>query len=192
MNIRLARLSDAAAVAAIYAPSVTEGVASFELAVPTAAEMAERIRHTLRERPWLVCEEAGVILGYAYGARHRERLAYQWSVEASVYVDRTRHHRGVGRALYRELLSQLADLGYYNAYAGITLPNAASVGLHESFGFVPVGIYRHAGFKLGRWWDVGWWQRSLCARTVPVHPPSRLAILTNADPVPQAPGLRLE
>src|SRR5215469_10172547 len=135
MDIRLARLSDAAAIAAIYRPSVTEGVASFELAPPTAAEMAERIRHTLCGRPWLVCQEAGEILGYAYGARHRERLAYQWSVEVSVYVDRTRHRGGVGRALYRELLSQLADLGYYNAYAGITLPNAASVGLHESFGF---------------------------------------------------------
>ncbi len=124
--------------------------------------MAERIRHTLAERPWLVYAEAGEVWGYAYAARHRERFAYQWSVDVSVYVHHARHRSGLGRALYWELFQQLKALGYYNAYAGITLPNAGSVGLHESFGFIPVGIYRNVGFKLGRWWDVGWWQKRLC------------------------------
>ncbi|HEV2322126.1 MAG TPA: arsinothricin resistance N-acetyltransferase ArsN1 family B [Gammaproteobacteria bacterium] len=175
MDIRPVRLSDSAAIAAIYAPSVTEGVASFELAPPTAEQMAERIRHAAQERPWLVYEDAGSVLGYAYASPHNERPAYQWSVNVSVYVLAGSRRRGVGRALYRVLLAELKERGYYNAYAGITLPNAASVGLHESFGFVPVGVYRHAGFKLGRWWDVGWWQKSLCAHTVPVDPPMQLA-----------------
>ena len=175
MQIRLAKPSDAAAINAIYAPSITEGVASFELVLPTDAEMAERIRRTVGERPWLVYEDGGAVWGYAYAARHRERLAYQWSVEVSVYVHRAKHRSGVARALYQELFQELTRLGYYNAYAGITLPNAASVALHESFGFAPVGVYRHAGFKLGRWWDVGWWQKSLCAHTVPVDAPIALA-----------------
>lgn len=175
MQIRLAKPADAAAINAIYAPHITEGVASFETTPPTEAEMAERIRRTVGERPWLVYEDGGTIWGYAYAARHRERLAYQWSVETSVYVHRQKHRAGVGRALYQALFQELTRLGYYNAYAGVTLPNAASVALHESFGFLPVGVYRHAGFKLGRWWDVGWWQKSLCAHTVPVSPPEYLA-----------------
>ena len=174
MQIRLARPSDAAAVAAIYAPHVSEGVASFEASPPTEAEMAERISRTVSERPWLVYEDGGTIWGYAYAARYRDRRAYQWSVETSVYVHRQKHRAGVGRALYRVLFQELTRLGYYNAYAGITLPNAASVALHESFGFAPVGVYRHAGFKLGRWWDVGWWQKSLCAHTVPTDAPVAL------------------
>jgi L-amino acid N-acyltransferase YncA len=174
MSIRLATLADAPAINAIYAPSITYGVASFEQTPPTDAEMAERIRLTLVERPWLVYEEAGTVWGYAYAARHRERLAYQWSVEVSVYVHQPRLKCGVGRALYRELFQQLQRQGYYNAYAGITLPNAASVALHEAFGFVPVGIYRNTGFKMGRWWDVGWWQKRLCPHTVPVDAPLAL------------------
>ncbi|HEU5398616.1 MAG TPA: arsinothricin resistance N-acetyltransferase ArsN1 family B [Gammaproteobacteria bacterium] len=175
MNIRPVRVSDATALAAIYAPSVTEGAASFELTPPTAEQMAERIQRNLQERPWLVLEAADAVLGYAYASAHNERPAYRWSVNVSVYVFAGCRRQGVGRALYRELFAQLRGRGYYNAYAGITLPNAASVGLHESFGFMPVGVYRHAGFKLGRWWDVGWWQKSLCAHTVPTDSPLSLA-----------------
>jgi L-amino acid N-acyltransferase YncA len=176
MHIRLAALADAPAINAIYAPSITDGVASFEQTPPTDAEMAERIRRTLVERPWLVYEEAEMVWGYAYAARHRERLAYQWSVEVSVYVHPGRRGSGLGRALYQELFQQLKGLGYYNANAGITLPNAASVALHEAFGFVPVGIYRNTGFKMGRWWDVGWWQKRLSAHTVPMDAPLALAV----------------
>ena len=174
MQIRLARLTDAGAVAAIYAPSVSEGAASFELAPPTEAEMIERIHATLAERPWLVYEDHGRVWGYAYAGRHQDRPAYQWSVNVSVYVHAERRGRGVGNALYRELFERLARQGYYNAYAGITLPNAASVALHESFGFVPVGVYRNVGFKLGRWWDVGWWQKRIAPHTVPTDMPARL------------------
>ena len=175
MHIRLATADDAAQIAAIYAPNVTDGVASFELTPPTEREMAGRILRTLVELPWLVGEEQGTVCGYAYASRHQERPAYQWSANVSVYVHPGNRRSRVGSALYRELFQRLACQGYYNAYAGITLPNAGSVALHEAFGFIPVGVYRNVGFKLGRWLDVGWWQKRIAAHTVPMDPPIALA-----------------
>jgi len=149
---------DAAAIAAIYAPSVDSGVASFETAPPDAGEMARRIEDGSREYPWLVAERDGAVAGYAYGARHRSRAAYRWIVEVTVYVDVARHRSGVGRELYEALLPLLARQRLHVAVAGITLPNDASVALHEAVGFKPVGIYREIGYKAGAWHDVGWWQ----------------------------------
>jgi len=120
-------------------------------------DMAQRIQKTLAHWPWMVCDRAGEVLGYAYASQHRERAAYQWSVDVSVYVHPRAHRSGIGRALYTSLIRLLVLQGFYNAYAGITLPNAASVGLHEAVGFRPVGVYRKVGFKLGAWHDVGWW-----------------------------------
>lgn len=159
--IRLATLADAGRIAAIYAPFCTDSVVSFEEEPPTVGEMARRIETTLAHWPWLVCEWDGEVCGYAYAGRHRDRAAYRWSTDVSAYVDPHWHRRGVARALYSELFKRLVGLGYYNALAGITLPNAASVGLHESMGFMPVGVYRHVGFKFGRWHDTGWWQKQL-------------------------------
>jgi phosphinothricin acetyltransferase len=163
-RIRLATASetgDAAACAAIYAPSVTGAVTSFELVPPTAAEMAARIAAVLAWAPWLVLERNGEIAGYAYAGRHNVRAAYQWSVDTSVYVGEAHRGAGVGRALYERLLDLLRRQGFYVAHAGITLPNPASVRLHESFGFQPVGVYPAVGWKFGAWRDVGWWQRLL-------------------------------
>jgi len=155
--LRLARTADAEAVAAIYRPIVETTAISFESEPPTVEEMARRMQQRLVHWPWLVCDRAGEVLGYAYGSRFRDRAAYQWSVEVSVYVHPRAHRSGVGRALYTSLLGLLILQGFYNAYAGITLPNAASVGLHEAMRFLPVGVYRNVGFKLGAWHDVGWW-----------------------------------
>jgi phosphinothricin acetyltransferase len=164
--IRLARSADAEGIAAIYRPIVDETAISFETVPPGPAEMERRIAATLEIAPWLVFEEdSGRVAGYAYGSRHRERAAYQWSVDVSVYVAEGNRRRGIGRALYGALLPLLRLQGFYAAHAGITLPNAASVGLHESLGFLPVGVYRAVGYKLGTWHDVGWWQLSLRARS---------------------------
>jgi phosphinothricin acetyltransferase len=160
-NIRAACERDAAEILAIYAPNVRDAFVSFELEVPSLAEMRSRIAATLVSHPWLVCEEGGKVLGYAYGSRHRERLAYQWSADVSCYVHAPARGRGVGKSLYTELLRALREQGFRNAYAGIALPNAASVRLHESVGFEPVGVYRGVGFKQGEWRDVGWWHRRL-------------------------------
>lgn len=171
MNIRTASPADAAAVAAIYDPIVRDTTISFETEVPGEAEMRARIEKTLGSLPWLVAEDAaGALCGYAYASRHRERAAYQWSVDVSVYVRKDLRGQGVGRRLYGRLLPLLADLGYCQVFAGIALPNAGSVRLHEALGFEAIGVYRNVGFKHGAWRDVGWWQRQLGAPTVPATP----------------------
>jgi L-amino acid N-acyltransferase YncA len=152
---------DAEACAAIYAPSVQSSAISFEEVAPDAAEMARRITATGEHLPWLVAELDGTVAGYAYGSRHRERSAYRWASDVSVYVSADHRRLGVARALYVALLERLTEQGMRVACAGIALPNPASVALHESLGFRPVGVYRDIGFKLGRWWDVGWWQLGL-------------------------------
>jgi L-amino acid N-acyltransferase YncA len=162
--IRLATPDDAESVQAIYAPYCLTPI-SFEPGPPAVEEMRGRLVKVLSRYPWLVCEEAGEMLGYAYAGQHRERAAYRWSVDTSVYVRQARQRRGVGRALYTSLLALLPLQGYVNAYAGVTLPNPASVGLHEAMGFQPVGVYHQVGFKCGSWHDVAWFQRPLQART---------------------------
>jgi L-amino acid N-acyltransferase YncA len=170
-TIRLATSRDAPGVQAIYAPVVRETAISFELEPPTVDDMGKRIREVVERMPWLVCEHRGEILGYAYASLHRVRAAYQWSADVSVYIDARARRSGVGRGLYRSLLALLVLQGFYQAYAGITLPNPASVGLHESLGFEPVGVYRAVGYKLGAWHDVGWWQLTLQALVIPPDPP---------------------
>ena len=174
MHIRLATAGDAAAINAIYRPNVTEIAISLELVSPTDVEMAQRIAKVQQDLPWLVGECHGVLEGYAYAVHHRERAAYQWAVETSVYVAIDARRHGVARRLYAELFAWLVRLGYYMAYAGIAVPNPASVALHETCGFAPVGVYRHAGFKHDRWWDVGWWQKSLADYRAPIAPPLAL------------------
>lgn len=169
--IRTALPDDAAAVAAIYDPIVRDTTISFETEVPGEAEMRSRIQKTLATLPWLVAEDAtGAVSGYAYASKHRERVAYQWAVDVTVYVREDQRGRGIGRALYGRLLPLLAELGYCEAFAGIALPNAGSVGLHEAVGFEAIGVYRRVGFKLGTWRDVGWWQKSLAAPDAPTVP----------------------
>ena len=166
MRVRPAREDDAAAIAAVYAPVVEAGVSSFEAVAPDAAEVRRRMaaRPLL---PWLVAEEDGVV-GYAYASRHRDRAAYRWAADCSIYLASDARGRGVGTALYDALIPLLRDLGYVTVHAGITLPNAASVALHERSGFAPVGVYRAVGFKHGAWHDVGWWQLRL--RDLPDDP----------------------
>lgn len=170
-HVRPATAADAAAIAAIYAPAVTDNAASFEEAPPDAREIAARIAKVSARHAWLVAERAGEVLGYAYGGPHRERAAYRWSVEVSAYIRADAHRQGLARRLYTELFARLAALGYVNAYAGITLPNAASVGLHEALGFTKIGVYHGIGFKFGRWHDVGWWERRLPAPNDPPREP---------------------
>lgn len=169
--VRLARPDDAEALAGIYGPFVMGTPVSFEVHPPDSTEMRRRIVETLERFPWLVCDSGGEVLGYCYASAHRARSAYQWSVDTAVYIGEGSQRSGIGRALYTSLLALLATQGFFNAYAGITLPNQASVGLHEAMGFEPVGIYRRVGFKLGRWHDVSWWQRALQPHCEPVGPP---------------------
>jgi L-amino acid N-acyltransferase YncA len=178
--IRLATSADAPGVQAIYAPVVRETAISFELEPPMVEEIRQRIVKTLERWLWLVCERRGDILWYVYAGQHRTRPAYQWSVDVSVYVHASARRLGVGQALYHSLFSLLALQGFYQAYAGITLPNPASVRLHESLGFQPVGVYRAVGYKLGAWHDVGWWQLTLKERVTPPKPPLDLSTVRDS------------
>jgi len=162
--LRHASQADAAGVAAVYAPYVADTVISFELVPPSADEMAERIARVTAYAPWLVVETDTGIEGYAYLSRHHERAAYQWSVDCAVYVAGTRRRAGLGRALYTALFGLARLQRFCAVHAGISLPNVASVGLHEAFGFVPVARYPKVGHKLGAWHDVGWWQLELAPR----------------------------
>jgi phosphinothricin acetyltransferase len=173
-TIRLATEQDAAQTLAIYTPLVTNTNRSFELEPPSVNDMQQRIMRTLERMPWLSCEIDGTVAGYAYANPHRVRAAYQWSVEVSVYVDEGQVRKGIGRALYTSLLQLLSLQGFYNAYAGISLPNPPAVALHESMGFQQVGVYRAVAYKLGAWHNVGWWQKELQERPDTPTPPMPL------------------
>jgi len=152
---------DGAACAAIYAPHVEGSAVSFEERAPAAAEMAARIERCGAGHAWLVAEREGEVVGYAYATAFNERPAYRWSASVSVYVAAGARGQGVGRALYEALFERLRERGFRMACAGITLPNAASVGLHQRLGFELVGVNREIGWKDGAWCDVGWYQLEL-------------------------------
>ena len=158
--------ADAAACAAIYAPYINDTVISLEEVPPTPEQMGRRIARITERYPWLVAEDDGEIAGYAYAGPHRERAAYRWASDVTVYLSPAYFRRGIGSALYTAL------------FAGVTLPNEASVGLHESMGFLPVGVYRRVAWKFGSWHDVGWWQLQLVEPSVDapeeLGPPAQL------------------
>jgi phosphinothricin acetyltransferase len=177
-DIRLATIADGAALAAIYAPAVESQATSFELEPPDASEMGRRVAAVTAKTPWLVCVHRGVVVGYAYGGQHRDRAAYAWSAEVSAYVHADAHRAGVGKALYESLFAVLSLQGFRSAYAGITLPNVASVKFHEALGFAPVGVYHDIGYKFGRWHDVAWFERSLGPHEAEEREPRPIAEIT--------------
>lgn len=168
MTIRDATADDAAAIAAIYAPLVTDSIVSFEEDPPSAEEMADRIAAS---HVWLVAENDGEVVGYAYGARFHPRAAYRWSTEASIYLAPEARGRGTGKRLVAELLVRLKAMGFVNVFGGTSLPNPASERLLESFGFKKVAHWEHVGFKLDAWHDVSWRQLTLQEPTVPPPEP---------------------
>jgi L-amino acid N-acyltransferase YncA len=160
-KIRDAKLSDAKDFVRIYSPYVLNAPISFELSVPTEDDFRGRIESVTKNFPWILCETGNFISGYAYANTFRTRPAYNWSVECTVYVSQDFHRQGIARALYTELFARLKKKGLVNIIAGVTLPNEASVRLHESMGFRQVGIFKDLGFKMNQWWDVGFWQLQL-------------------------------
>jgi phosphinothricin acetyltransferase len=159
---------DAAACAEIYAPNVERSPTSFEERPPSTEDFSERIARISATHPWLVAEKDGEVVGYAYACRHRERPAYRWAVDVSVYVREGQRGQGIGRGLYEALFEALRRQRFRLACAGITLPNEESVALHERLGFVAVGVFRGVGWKAGAWRDVGWWQLDLAPASAAV------------------------
>ena len=185
-KIRFAEARDAAAIQAIYAPFCESSAVSFETRPPSVEEVATRIEKVSPQYPWLVGEIDSQVAGYVYACQHRERAAYRWAVDVAVYVNAAHRRRGVGRGLYTSLLALLRHQGYVKAYAGITLPNPGSVGMHEAVGFVPVAIYRKVGYKLGQWQDVGWWQLDLLPETANPPEPAPIRVLLGTPAVAKA------
>jgi phosphinothricin acetyltransferase len=175
--VRRATENDAEDILEIYAPYVRKTCISFEMDTPTIAEMKDRIARVSMLYPWLVCETSSRVSGYAYASKHRERAAYQWSVDVSIYLADEYHGMGIGTRLYTALFMLLRDQGFYNAYAGITLPNPASIALHQKMGFKKIGVYQNVGFKNDAWHDVGWWGLRLNTTDVSPVPPKAISML---------------
>jgi L-amino acid N-acyltransferase YncA len=170
-RVRDATAADAAACASIYARYVTDTAITFETEPPSAVEIAERIATASRTHAWLVLEDDGRVVAYAYAGTFNRRAAYRWSCEVSVYVEPGRHRTGAGSALYEALLRRLRERGYRMAIAGMTLPNDASIALHRALGFERVGTFRRIGFKHDAWHDVEWMQRALGDQDEPPSEP---------------------
>jgi phosphinothricin acetyltransferase len=165
--IRNVALADAPALLDIYRPYVTDTIVSFETEPPSPAAFIERIEKYQRAWAWLVAEVDGKLAGYAYGSPHRERAAYRFATETSVYIHPQFHGCGLSRQLYARLFEVLAAKGYCNAYAGVALPNAASIAAHKAAGFTEIGVFQRVGYKFDRWHDVQWLQRALRKTPLP-------------------------
>jgi L-amino acid N-acyltransferase YncA len=156
ISIRQAKIADAEAILTIYGPICEASPTSFETRSPTLEEMEDRIRKITAFYPWLVAENDGKILGYAYAGQHRERAAYRWAIDVAVYIHADSRRTGIGTAVYCALFELIKAQGFCRAYAGITVPNPGSIRIHQQMGFVPIGTYHEVGFKLGAWHDVLW------------------------------------
>lgn len=157
-KIRLATEADCASLLDIYAPYITDTVITFEYEVPTALEFSKRISNIQKKYPWLICEINDKVVGYAYASPFSGRAAYDWSVDFSIYIDSKYHRKNIGKALYFTLIELLKLQGYYNAFAGVSMPNVKSESLHQSLGFTPIGVYQNVGYKFGNWHDVKWFE----------------------------------
>lgn len=177
-SIRVATTNDSKAILEIYAPFCQASSAvSFEIVPPGQAEMEKRIFETLKSYPWLVYEQNNLVVGYAYADQHKARAAYNWDVDVSIYIQEKARGQGIGKKLYKHLFDGLRTLGYYNAYAGIGLPNEASIALHKSVGFNLVGVFGSVGYKGGAWRDVAWFALKLQAYSIEPAPPIKFGQL---------------
>jgi len=177
-EVRMAKKEDASQILEIYSPSILTSTTSFETMVPSVADMQNRIEACLQKYPWIVCEVDGKIAAYVYASKHREREAYQWTCESSVYVHSDFKGKGIGGELYEALFQLLELQGFRNVYAGIALPNEASVRLHEKCGFVHFTTYENVGYKFGDWHTVGWWKLQVNDYDPEPPPPLKLSQLS--------------
>jgi len=176
-EIRLATTNDAKEILDIYSPSILNASISFETKAPSVEEMQKRIESIRQKYPWIVCEVDGKIAGYVYGSKHRDREAYQWSCECTIYMHNDFKRKGIGKELYQLLFEILKWQGFRNVYAGITLPNEASITLHEKCGFEHFATYENIGYKFGAWHSVGWWKLGLNDYTPAPPPPLKFSEL---------------
>ncbi len=167
IHIRPFKFSDAETLLEIYRPYVEETNITFEYTVPDIRDWKERIQLISKQFPWLIAEYDGKIAGYAYATKHRDRIAYSWCCESSVYLSEEFHGRGIAKILYEKLFAILELQGYINVYAILTSPNPASEKFHRKFGFSNIGKFYNAGFKFGEWHTTRWMQLSISGHEIP-------------------------
>ncbi|MFL5808503.1 MAG: GNAT family N-acetyltransferase [Flavisolibacter sp.] len=161
ISIRVANEPDASTMLEIYSPHILTSACTFETELPALDQFQQRVTNNLRTYPWLVCVDENRIAGYAYASKHREREAYQWTCECSVYVHEEFKGMAIGKKLYAALFKILQVQGFRNVYAGITQPNVPSERLHAGCGFKLFAVYENIGYKSGKWHNVGWWKLQL-------------------------------
>ena len=179
IQVSLATTNDAQQIIGIYSPNILNAAISFETEVPAIEEMQNRITIILQKYPWIVCKVEGKIAGYVYASKHRDREAYQWSCECTVYMHNDFKGKGIGKELYQLLFKILKLQGYRNVYAGITLPNEASIILHEKCGFKHFATYENTGYKFGKWHSVGWWKLQINDYDLQPPPPLKISELNS-------------
>lgn len=177
VEVRIASPSDAPALLDIYAPYIRNTAFTFETEIPTADQFRTRIENCLMKFPWIVCAINKKIAGYVYASAHRDREAYQWTSECSVYLDPGFTGKGLGKELYALLFDILKVQGLRNIYAGITLPNDPSVRLHEACGFSLFAVYENVGYKMGSWHKVGWWRLRINDYDTEPSPPLKFSLM---------------
>lgn len=170
VTIRIATKEDAYSIQKIYEPYVINTTITFEIEAPTVTEMAERIQHTLERYPYLVAEEEGKVIGYAYAGTLYDRRAYDHSAELSIYIDQSKRHGGVGHLLYDVLIQYLEKMNVTNLYGCITYPNDASISFHEKYGFTKAAHFHECGYKFNKWLDVVYYEKHLNKTTEPFIP----------------------
>ena len=180
ISIRVATELDAKQILEIYSPYVLNSACTFETELPSLDQFQQRISNTLASHPWLVCLAEDRIAGYAYASKHREREAYQWTCECSVYVHDEFKGKAIGKKLYTALFRILQFQGFRNVYAGITQPNQPSERLHSSCGFTLFAVYENIGYKSGEWHNVGWWKLQLNGYVLKPPPPKKFSEVDHA------------
>jgi L-amino acid N-acyltransferase YncA len=179
IKVRLATINDAQQITDIYSPNISKAAISFETEVPSAEEMQNRIETILQKYPWIVCEIDGKIAGYVYASKHRDREAYQWSCECTIYMHNDFKGKGIGKELYQLLFEILQLQGFRNVYAGITLPNEGSITIHEKCGFKHFATYENIGYKFAEWHSVGWWKLQINDYNLQPPPPLKISELNS-------------
>lgn len=180
-NIRLITPADAEAALAVYAPYVLHTANTFEYEIPSADDFRKKIEKITAQYPWLVCEYDGEIVGYAYGSTHRERAAYQWSPESTVYISDKHHRKGIARILYNTLFALLQQQGYINVFASVLVTNVNSVEFHRAYGFEEIGLFKNIGYKLGEWHTNLWFQYTLQEHVIDPSVPIPITKLFNDE-----------
>lgn len=180
-NIRLITPADAEAALAVYAPYVLHTANTFEYEIPSVDDFRTKIENITAQYPWLVCECDGEIVGYAYGSTHRERAAYQWSPESTVYISDKYHRKGIARILYNTLFALLKQQGYINVFASVLVTNVNSVEFHRAYGFEEIGLFKNIGYKLGEWHTNLWFQYTLQEHVIDPSVPIPITKLLNDE-----------